>query len=111
RLHPYSQGDGGSFVMAKPLSEGETVSVRGKLRSGSSSHTFAFHFTVATRDVLPYSKPTEPSGLDYNEKQHFRSRPDLEPPGIVVTTRSPQAEAGDIFAAPYTGPGPPGTMI
>ncbi|HWG08580.1 MAG TPA: arylsulfotransferase family protein [Solirubrobacteraceae bacterium] len=112
RLHAYSQGDGGSFVIAKPLTQGEAVTVRGKVRGSSGKRaSFAFHFTVATQDVLPYSKPTPPSGKDYNEKQHFHSRPDLEPPGIVVTTRSPQAEAGDIFAAPYTGPGPPGTMI
>jgi hypothetical protein len=110
-LRAYSQGDGASFVLAKPLSQGETVTVRGKLRGGSRKHAFAFHFTVAKQDVLPYSKPTPPSGKDYNEKQHFHSEPALEPPGIVVTTRSPQAAPGDIFAAPYTGPGPPGTMI
>jgi hypothetical protein len=111
RLQSYSQGDGASFVPSKPFEPGETVTVRGKLRVGSRSQRFAFHFAVATQDVLPYSKPSSPSGRDYNEKQHFRSRPDLEPPGIVVTTHTPQAEQGDIFAAPYTGPGPPGPMI
>jgi hypothetical protein len=112
RLRAYSQGDGASFVLDDPLSEGETVTVRGKLRSGSSTHPFAFHFTVATQDVLPYSKPSQPSGRDYNEKQHFHSEPKLEPPGVVVTTRTPgQSQPGDIFTAPYTGPGPPGTMI
>jgi hypothetical protein len=111
RLRPYSQGDGASFVLAKPLSQGETATVRGKLRSGSGAHAFAFHFTVAAQDVLPYAKPTPPSGKDYNEKQHFHSEPTLEPPGLVVTARSPQSAPGDIFAAPYSGPGPPGTMI
>ncbi len=112
RLRPYSQGDGASFVLADPLTQGETVTVRGKLRSGSSTHAFAFHFTVATQDVLPYSKPTPPSGKDYNEKQHFHSEPTLEPPGVVVTARTPaQTQPGDIFVAPYSGPGPPGTMI
>jgi len=111
RLRPYSQGDGASFVLEKPLSQGETVSVRGRLRSGSAKQPFAFHFTVATQDVLPYAKPTPPSGKDYNEKQHFHSEPTLEPPGVVVTARSPQSQPGDIFAAPYSGPGPAGTMI
>ncbi|HEY2570392.1 MAG TPA: arylsulfotransferase family protein [Solirubrobacteraceae bacterium] len=110
-LRPYSQGDGASFVLDDPLSEGETATVRGKLRSGSSTHAFAFHFTVATQDVLPYSQPSQPSGKDYNEKQHFYSEPKLEPPGVVVTTRSAQSQPGEIFAAPYSGPGPPGTMI
>jgi hypothetical protein len=111
RLRAYSQGDGASFVLEQPLSQGETVTVRGKLLSGSRKQSFAFHFTVATQDVLPYSKPTQPSGRDYNEKQHFHSEPALEPPGIVVTARSPQSAPGDIFIAPYSGPGPPGTMI
>jgi arylsulfotransferase ASST len=111
RLRAYSQGDGASFVLDHPLSQGESVTVRGKLQDGSHKQSFAFHFTVATQDVLPYSKPTQPSGRDYNEKQHFHSEPALEPPGVVVTTRSPQSAPGDIFLAPYSGPGPPGTMI
>ncbi len=111
RLRAYSQGDGASFLPSKPFDPGESVTVHGKLRVGARTQAFAFHFTVATQDVLPYSKPTPPSGKDYNEKQHFHSRPDLEPPGVVVTTHSPQAEQGDIFLAPYTGPGPPGPMI
>jgi hypothetical protein len=111
RLRAYSQGDGASFVLDQPLSQGETVTVRGKLATGSRRQSFAWHFTVATQDVLPYSKPTQPSGRDYNEKQHFHSEPALEPPGVVVTTRSPQSAPGDIFLAPYSGPGPPGTMI
>jgi Arylsulfotransferase (ASST) len=111
RLHAYSQGDGASFVIAKPFTQGETVTVRGRLRRGARTQSFAFHFTVATRDVLPYSKPTPPSGKDYNEKQHFHSRPDLEPPSLVVTHRSPQSGPGDIFVAPYGGPGPPGPMV
>jgi hypothetical protein len=111
RLHPYSEGDGASFVLAKPFSQGELVTVRGKLRSGSRTQAFTYHFTVATQDVLRYSKPSQPSGKDYNEKQHFHSEPALEPPGVVVTTNAPQNAPGDIFTAPYTGPGPPGTMI
>ncbi len=111
RLRPYSQGDGASFVLSKPLSQGETATVRGRLRNGSRTQRFSFHFTVASQDLLPYVKPSAPSGRDYNEKQHFHSRPDLEPPGIVVSAHSPSSEHGDIFAAPYSGPGPPGPMI
>jgi Arylsulfotransferase (ASST) len=110
-LRPYSQGDGASFVLSKPLSQGETVTVRGSFKSGTRSQRFAYHFQTATQDVLRYSKPSQPSGKDPNEKQHFHSEPTLEPPSIEVTTNSPQSAQGDIFAAPYTGPGPPGTMI
>jgi hypothetical protein len=111
RLIAYSQGDGGSFVPAKPFAEGERVSVRGRIRLGAASRSFAYQFTVATQDVLPYTKPLAPSGKDPNEKQHFHSRPDLEPPVIEVTAHSPQSAPGDIFVAPYSGPGKPGPMI
>jgi len=111
RLRPYSQGDGASFVPSKPFSAGETVSVSGSVAASGRAQRFAFHFTVARQDVLPYSKPTPPSGLDPNEKQHFKSRPDVEPPSLAVTARSPQSAQGDIFVAPYSGPGPPGPMI
>jgi hypothetical protein len=43
--------------------------------------------------------------------QHFISRPDLEPPVIVVNQTSPQSAPGDIFSAPYSGPGASGPMI
>jgi hypothetical protein len=111
RLRAYSQGDGASFVLSKPLREGETVTVKGEVKTGARAQRFHYHFTVATQDVLPYSKPSKPSGLDPNEKQHFHTEPKLEPPSIAVATNSPQAAAGDIFLAPYTGPGPPGPMI
>jgi len=111
RLRTYSQGDGASFVPSKPFSQGETVNVRGEVRTGARKQRFAYHFVVATQDVLPYSKPTPPSGLDPNEKQHFHSEPGLEPPSLAVTARSAQSAPGDIFVAPYSGPGPPGPMI
>ena len=110
-LRPYSQGDGASFVLSKPLSQGETVTVRGSVKTGTRSQRFAYHFETATQDILPYAKPAPPSGLDPNEKQHFRSEPKLEAPSIEVTTSSPQSAPGDIFTAPYTGPGPAGPMI
>jgi hypothetical protein len=111
RLRAYSQGDGASFVPSKPFTQGETVTVRGNVRAGARAQRFTYHFVVARQDVLPYSKPTPPSGKDYNEKQHFHTAPGLEPPSLTVTARSAQSAPGDIFVAPYTGPGPPGPMI
>ncbi|HEV7528434.1 MAG TPA: arylsulfotransferase family protein [Solirubrobacteraceae bacterium] len=111
RLRAYSQGDGASFVPSKPFSRGETVTVRGEVAAGAHRRRFAYRFVVATQDVPPYTRPNPPSGLDPNEKQHFRSAPTLEAPAIEVTTRSAQTAPGDIFLAPYSGPGPPGPMI
>ncbi len=111
RLRGYSQGDGASFLPSRPFRSGETVSVGGSVSSGSRRQRFAFRFVVATPDRLPYSPPTLPSGKDPLEMQHFQSRPDLQPPAIVVSARSPQAAPGDLFLAPYGGPGPAGPMI
>ena len=111
KLRAYSQGDGASFVPADQFLPGETVTVHGKLRHGSRTHPFAYHFVVATQDALPYSQPGVPSGNDYNEKMHFHSAPTLEAPVVSVTARSPSSAPGDIFAAPYSGPGPAGPMI
>jgi hypothetical protein len=111
QLRGYSQGDGASFVPSHPFSSGETVTVRGEVRAGSRAQRFAFQFVVATPDRLPYAPPTPPSGKDPLEMQHFHSRPDLEPPAIVVSARSAQTAAGDLFTAPYSGPGPAGPMI
>jgi hypothetical protein len=111
RLRGYSQGDGASFVPSRPFRSGETVTVRGSVREGSRSVRFAYEFVVATLDVLPYTPPTLPSGKDPLEMQHFHSRPDLKPPAIVVSARSPQTAPGDVFVGPYGGPGPAGPMI
>ncbi len=111
KLRAYSQGDGASFLPSKPFVEGETVTVRGKVRSGTRTRRFAYSFVVATEDNLPYSEPNLPSGQDYNEKMHFRSAPTLEAPAVSVTASSAASEPGDIFAAPYSGPGPAGPMI
>src|SRR6185312_13220030 len=111
RLRAYSQGDGASFVPSDPFLSGEKVTVRGRLRTAGHTRSFGYSFVIATPDALPYSKPNAPSGRDYNEKMHFRSAPTLEAPSVVVTARSGASAPGDIFAAPYSGPGPAGPMI
>ncbi len=111
RLLAYSQGDGASFVPSRPFVSGETVTVGGKLTSGSGTQPFAFHFVVAHPDVLPYSPPSPHPDDDPNEVQHFRSRPELQPPAMMVDARSSQTAPGYLFAAPYGGPGPSGPVI
>jgi len=58
----YSQGDGASFVPSDPFLSGETVTVRGKLRSAARTRSFGYSFVVATPDALPYSKPKRAVG-------------------------------------------------
>jgi len=112
RLLAYSQGDGASFVPAKAFAPGETVTVRGRLKVGAGEQPFAFHFVTARREPVDYAASASVSVTrDYNEMQHFHSRPELQAPVVVVTTNSTQSAAGDLFTAPYSGPGPSGPAI
>ena len=110
RLEAYSQGDGASFLPSKRFDSGETVTVRGLLSTGAHPQPFAFHFVVAREDALPHPSFPHPS-RDYNEKQHFHSRTDLEPPGVVISAKSASSAPGYVFTAPYNGPGQAGPMI
>jgi hypothetical protein len=112
QLRAYSQGDGGSFVPSKPFVPGETVTVRGTLAAGGKTVPFAFRFTIAHAIAVDYAATASANvPHDYNEMQHFHSAPTLQAPVIDVTTHVPGTSAGDLFAAPYAGPGPSGPMI
>ena len=113
RLLAYSQGDGASFVPSKPFRQGETVTVRGKVTTGSKKTPFAYQFVIANEDVhlASSTSSSSDSGRDPSEWQHFRSAPELKAPVAVVTARAAGTTPGDLFAAPYSGPGPSGPMI
>jgi hypothetical protein len=111
RLAGYSQGDGASFLPAKPFTQGEKVSVRATLRDGAKTFPLAWSFTAAVQDhggVAGGSPRPAPQKAAY---QSFRSRPDLQPPAVAVTTHAAATAPGDIFVAPYSGPGQYGPMI
>jgi hypothetical protein len=111
RLVAYSQGNGASFVPDKPFTQGERVSVHAKLRDGATTTPFAWSFTAAVQDhggVAGGSPRPAPEQASY---QSFRSRPDLKPPTVTVGTRAPATTPGDVFIAPYSGPGQYGPMI
>jgi hypothetical protein len=112
RLEAYSQGDGASFVPDQPFRSGERVSVQGQIRSGAGAVPFSFSFNVAYPDPIPYAtqlpKPRNPPA---GSVQIFHSAPELQPPSIEVDTDSAGVSPGDIFLAPYSGPGPDGPTI
>jgi hypothetical protein len=110
RLAAYSQGDGASFLPAHPFAAGETVTVRAGLRSGDVVQPLSDQFTIAYQDSLSSTPETIHAGAA-SEMQSFRSRPDLRPPRLSVTASSPGVAPGDMFAAPYDGPGQSGPMI
>jgi Arylsulfotransferase (ASST) len=111
RLAPYSQGDGASFLPARTFAEGERVTVRARLRSrGGATVQLLDRFAIAREDPISSTPETIHPGRP-SEVQSFRSRPDLHPPVVSVTTSLPALAPGLEFVAPYTGPGQAGPMI
>ena len=111
RLVAYSQGNGASFVPDKPFTQGERVSVHAQLRDATTATPFAWSFTAAVQDhggVAGGSSRPAPEQATY---QSFRSRPDLKPPTVTVSTHTAGTTPGDVFIAPYSGPGQYGPMI
>jgi hypothetical protein len=114
RLALFSQGDGASFLPSKPFTQGEIVTVHAALRRDGATTPFAWHFTVADLDSVSRSletPPGPPPPPKSGELQHFLSRPDLRPPIVAVTTNTGSQAPGDMFLAPYAGPGQYGPMI
>jgi hypothetical protein len=114
RLLAYSQGDGASFVPAKPFAPGEQVSVQALLTAGGSATPFSWRFKTAVPDTVSRSletPPPPPPPPRRNEFQHFHSRPGFRPPSVTVTVDSGAQAPGDLFLAPYAGPGQYGPMI
>jgi Arylsulfotransferase (ASST) len=111
RLRAYSQGDGASFVPSKPFTQGERVSVHAVLDDGAATIPFAWAFTAAVQDHGGHAGGSPRPAPQKAAYQSFRSRPELQPPTVAVTARLPAATPGDIFIAPYSGPGQYGPMI
>jgi hypothetical protein len=110
RLRAYSQGDGASFVPARPFAQGERVTVRAEVNSGGAVRGLLDTFAIAEQDAITRTPERIYAGGP-GEVQAFASRPDLRPPTVTVTVQSPGVAAGDMFVAPYTGPGQAGPMI
>ncbi len=110
----YSQGDGASFLPSKPFTPGELVTVHASLRRAGITTPFAWHFIIAEPDTVSRSletPPAPPPPPKASEFQRFVSRSDLRPPTVTVTTNVSAQTPGDIFLAPYAGPGQYGPMI
>ena len=110
RFEGYSEGDGASFLPSRPFAQGETVTVSAQLRTGGAVQPLLDSFTIAYEDPLSTTPETVHEGSP-SEIQYFRSRPDLRPPVVTVTASSSAVAPGDLFTAPYDGPGQSGPMI
>jgi hypothetical protein len=105
------QGDGASFVPARAFAEGELVRVHAELQSAGQAIPFTWSFTVAVRDRAAATGGSALPAPHPAYYQSFRSRPDLKPPTVTVTTHAAGTSPGDLFIAPYSGPGQYGPMI
>ncbi|HSZ14084.1 MAG TPA: arylsulfotransferase family protein [Solirubrobacteraceae bacterium] len=110
RLLAYSQGDGASFVPSRPFDEGERVTMHAQLRTGGSARAISDVFAIAQQDQIS-TTPRRIQPGSAAEAQSFHSRSDLHPPVVTVTAQSPAVAPGDVFVAPYGGPGQAGPMI
>ena len=118
RLEAYSQGDGASFLPARPFDGGELVTVHAELREAGRATPFAWRFTVAERDDPGAKSNAVGTGVSTStapppppkEFQSFHSRPELRPPDITVSPKA-QSATGELFLAPYSGIGQYGPMI
>ncbi len=98
RLRAYSGNRGASFVLAKPLTQGERVAVQIRV---AGHRPIRFSFTVArlapTPPIIDIPR-TQPDKL-----RHFVTQPQLLPPGISVA-HAGSTVAGDLFLTPLPSP-------
>jgi hypothetical protein len=110
-LHAYSQGDGASFVPAKPFQAGERVVVRALLGAGGAGKPVSFGFRVdypyPTAKVPEFGNP-QAAPADY---QSFDTMPGVQAPILTVTVPDRDPAAGDILTTNGPGPGQYGPLI
>jgi hypothetical protein len=110
RWQAHPDGDGATFVPARPFTHGERVTVDTGMRVAGSGGEHS-SFVVARRSTAaapPYDKAKPPRDRSV---QTFESRPDLRPPAIEAGTSSERAQPGSIFVAPKRGATQQGPMI
>lgn len=97
-FHSYSGRRGASFVLSRPLDEGESVTALVRI-AGRTPISFSFTVArLAPRPPILNIPTTQPAKL-----QHFRSEPALLPPRITVH-KGGSALAGDVFLTPLPSP-------
>jgi hypothetical protein len=107
QLRAYTQGDGASFVPAKPFESGEQVSVHAAIGGKPVSFAFGVDFPYSTAAVPSFPNPTAPPS-DY---QTFVTAPDVQAPILTVTTPDRDPAAGDILTSNGPGSGRYGALI
>ena len=111
-VRPHPDGNGASLVFATPFRAGERVTVRTDLDvAGAQAGDFSFTTVGRAREGLGSGSPPPRSLLRQYTAQRgqvprgavprYRSRPDLRPPEIQVSTRTRAGVAeGSMFVSP-----------
>jgi hypothetical protein len=106
-LQAYSTGTGASFLLDRPLAQGEHVFVSAQVAGRHVESAFDVARWVSY-SFQPFARsPVSTPGT----VQSFASAPGLHPPTVQVTTRSRAATPGDVFVGPNQGAGQWGPMI
>jgi hypothetical protein len=97
-LRAHSDGNGASFLPARPFQAGERVTVTGPFRiAGADPGPYSFRVARFAPNVPLRTKPgrTPAAGT-----MRLRTRPDLRPPAWDVHRSRPGTDGGEIFAGP-----------
>lgn len=110
-LKAHSDGNGASFIPDSAFHTGEHVRVISDLplvREQNGYVRFQVYHSPGN-----FSLPTQhDEGGNPPGAQHFVTRPDLQPPSVIVTKHAAAANGeGDVFVGAKAGPGEDGTMI
>lgn len=98
-LEAYSNGEGASYLLDQPLTEGEEVNVTVTLKEGAP---LSDSFTVA--HLAPAQELLHVDGEKPEDQQHFKSAPELHPPIVTVNKGEAPASEGDFFLDPLPAP-------
>ncbi|HEY2537414.1 MAG TPA: arylsulfotransferase family protein [Solirubrobacteraceae bacterium] len=111
RLASYASAQGASFLPARGFSEGERVSVSALVGSGRHEQRVGSTFTIARLVHYGFTPMRYPPAAPAGTVQKFASEPNLMPPSVRVTNRSPASSYDDVFIAANHGYGQWGPMI
>ena len=99
RLRAHSDRRGASFVLRRPLRQGERVTVRTELPvRGTRNGDFTFRTARMPGRVVIQNLILE--NIPAKKTRKFRSRPDLRPPVLTVGTARPGVAPGQLFLSP-----------
>src|SRR5215213_381708 len=108
REHPDERGT--TFTPREPFRPGERVTVHlGHKVAGLKGAELRFR--IAGVAHAGPALAVQPAKGPMRNVQRFRSRPDLRPPAVRVTTRAKNSRLGSVFVAPKVGRSQQGPMI